>query len=190
MKEFLNNWPRILNRYKNQIKQLRFPSIEGIYFLFKDKKLVYIGQTNNVYIRVADHFRQKGRFDKIYFLPINDQKTKIEWALIQHYQPSLNILGTIENNTSEEVIITKLKKAQKKTLFSKQLKSLTKQDLDYLTKRERDIIIYRYGLAGKSIKTLQELGSKYNITSERVRQITKKAYNKIRRRLYKPRKEI
>lgn len=50
-----------------------------------------------------------------------------------------------------------------------------------LTSREKTIIIYRYGLYGVEIKTLEELGKELNITRERTRQIENKALRKLTR---------
>ena len=49
-----------------------------------------------------------------------------------------------------------------------------------LPDRERDIIETYYGLNDKDELTLLEIGKKYNLTSERVRQIKKKCLKKLR----------
>ena len=45
--------------------------------------------------------------------------------------------------------------------------------------RSQEIIKSRYGIAGDSPKTLEELGMDYKITRERVRQIIKEVIRKI-----------
>lgn len=52
--------------------------------------------------------------------------------------------------------------------------------LDLLKPREKDILTLRYGLFGQEIHTLEEVGKKFNITRERVRQIEKKTLDKLR----------
>lgn len=48
-----------------------------------------------------------------------------------------------------------------------------------LTEREREIIKLRHGLSGYEKKTLEEIGKKYTITRERVRQIENSSLKKI-----------
>lgn len=52
--------------------------------------------------------------------------------------------------------------------------------LGLLKPREKDILTLRYGLFGQEIHTLEEVGKKFNITRERVRQIEKKTLDKLR----------
>ncbi|HMP73097.1 MAG TPA: sigma-70 family RNA polymerase sigma factor [Kiritimatiellia bacterium] len=52
--------------------------------------------------------------------------------------------------------------------------------LDRLDDRERSILMYRYGLRGKPIETLEDVGKRFNITRERVRQIQNAAIAKLR----------
>ena len=49
-----------------------------------------------------------------------------------------------------------------------------------LTPRERDVLILRLDLLGDGEHTLDEIGKKWKITAERVRQIEAKAYSKFR----------
>ncbi len=52
--------------------------------------------------------------------------------------------------------------------------------LTSLSQRESEIIQCRYGLNGKKPMTLKELGSKYKLTREGIRQIEKKAITRLR----------
>lgn len=51
--------------------------------------------------------------------------------------------------------------------------------LETLTERERDIIKYFFGI-GTSEMTLEEIGEKFDLTRERVRQIKEKAIRRLR----------
>jgi RNA polymerase primary sigma factor len=57
--------------------------------------------------------------------------------------------------------------------------------LEVLTPRERAIIKARYGLGGAKMKTLEDIGAKFGITRERIRQIQMGALKKLRREMAK-----
>ena len=52
--------------------------------------------------------------------------------------------------------------------------------LKTLSDKEADIIEYRYGLNGKAPLSLKEIGDMYDLTKERIRQIEKKALDRLR----------
>jgi RNA polymerase primary sigma factor len=52
--------------------------------------------------------------------------------------------------------------------------------LGTLTDKEKDIIENRFGLNGTQALSLKEIGKKYKLTKERIRQIEKKALNRLR----------
>ncbi len=51
--------------------------------------------------------------------------------------------------------------------------------LDTLDSKESSILEYRFGLNGKKPLSLKEIGDKYNLTKERIRQIEKKAIQRL-----------
>ncbi len=52
--------------------------------------------------------------------------------------------------------------------------------LQTLSEKESEIIEYRFGLNGKNPMSLKEIGDVYNLTKERIRQIEKKALERLR----------
>ena len=64
------------------------------------------------------------------------------------------------------------------------MKSLLREDLENvlntLTPRERDVVRMRYGFDDGRMKTLEEIGSLFAVTRERIRQIEAKALRKLR----------
>src|ERR1700740_3308630 len=62
--------------------------------------------------------------------------------------------------------------------------------LDVLDDREKKIIFQRFGLDGGKPKTLEEVGKKFGVTRERIRQLQNIALAKLRRALSKKEKPI
>jgi RNA polymerase primary sigma factor len=65
-------------------------------------------------------------------------------------------------------------------LMLSSLKTEISRSLGTLTERERDIVTLFYGINGASALTLEEIGEKYDLTRERVRQIKEKALRRLR----------
>lgn len=60
------------------------------------------------------------------------------------------------------------------------LRSDIEEILKLLSDREKEIITNRFGIGGRQIKTLEELGIKMGFSKERIRQIEEKAVRKLR----------
>ena len=54
-----------------------------------------------------------------------------------------------------------------------------KEAIDSLDEREKDILLSFFGFGGK-IVTLESLGKKYNVSTERIRQLKEKALKDVR----------
>lgn len=71
--------------------------VRGIYFLYKDNEVVYIGKSDdNVMRRVCEHFQGASKdFDSFAIIPYPvspAQLNNIETRLIMKYQPRYNIM--------------------------------------------------------------------------------------------------
>jgi RNA polymerase primary sigma factor len=66
------------------------------------------------------------------------------------------------------------------SLLEGSLKEDISSVLSTLSDKERDIIEMRYGLEGKAPMSLKEIGELYNLTKERIRQIEKKALERLK----------
>lgn len=64
-------------------------------------------------------------------------------------------------------------------LMETSLKEDIKTVLGTLTDKERDVVELRFGLNGRSPMSLKEIGELYSLTKERIRQIEKKALEKL-----------
>ncbi|MCD6130360.1 MAG: RNA polymerase sigma factor RpoD/SigA [Deltaproteobacteria bacterium] len=85
----------------------------------------------------------------------------------------IDLLNIEEESIEDKIILESVIEQLKKTIASS------------LNEREKDIIIMRYGLDGKGKRTLQEIGKKYNISKERVRQIENEIKKKLKEKLIK-----
>jgi RNA polymerase primary sigma factor len=65
-------------------------------------------------------------------------------------------------------------------LMKDSLQGEVSRALATLTARESDVICYYYGLKGMETLTLEEIGEKFDITRERVRQIKEKATKRLK----------
>jgi RNA polymerase primary sigma factor len=52
--------------------------------------------------------------------------------------------------------------------------------LEGLNDREREVLIMRFGLADGRVRTLEEVGERFSVTRERIRQLETKALAKLR----------
>ena len=62
------------------------------------------------------------------------------------------------------------------------LKGAISETLDGLDKREREIVEMRFGLEGQDPKTLDEIGSHFGVSRERIRQVETRILSKLRYR--------
>jgi RNA polymerase primary sigma factor len=67
-----------------------------------------------------------------------------------------------------------------KQLMTDSLTQEVQRALSTLTRREADVIVSYFGLNQTSAMTLEEIGDKFNLTRERVRQIKEKATRRLR----------
>ncbi len=65
-------------------------------------------------------------------------------------------------------------------LMNDSLRREVQRALSTLTQREGDVITFYFGLNGEHAMTLEEIGEKFNLTRERVRQIKEKAIRRLR----------
>ena len=65
-------------------------------------------------------------------------------------------------------------------LMTDSLRREVQRALSTLTQRESDVITLYFGLNGEHAMTLEEIGEKFNLTRERVRQIKEKAIRRLR----------
>ncbi|MEO8088388.1 MAG: sigma-70 family RNA polymerase sigma factor, partial [Bacteroidota bacterium] len=65
-------------------------------------------------------------------------------------------------------------------LISESLRREVERALTTLTMREADVLRLYFGLAGEQPMTLEEIGDRFDLTRERVRQIKEKAIRRLK----------
>ena len=106
-------------------------------------------------------------------------------AALRNYQQqpaSLDLPIGEEEDTSigDFVPATNMQSNPEKSAVYSSLCDALEKAMDSLTERERAVLEMRYGLNGEKPQTLEEIGSKMNVTRERIRQIEAKALMKMR----------
>ncbi|MEQ8928171.1 MAG: RNA polymerase sigma factor RpoD/SigA [Fulvivirga sp.] len=85
-----------------------------------------------------------------------------------------------EENSLLDVLENDLEETPDSELMSDSLRREVQRALSTLTQRESDVIAYYFGLNGEHSMTLEEIGEKFALTRERVRQIKEKAIRRLR----------
>lgn len=93
-----------------------------------------------------------------------------------------------ESDTSIGEFIEDESDGPEQQVIDSALKEEVRSLLSHLTDKERDIIELRYGLTGGKPMSLKEIGERYSLTKERIRQIEKRALEKLR--VYSEEKDI
>ncbi len=103
------------------------------------------------------------------------------WKTVAIRPASLDApIGDDENSGLGEIIGDDRIKTPFDDINDNQLREEVERMITKLDEREKEILKYRYGLFGVEVETLEEVGERFNITRERVRQIQNSAVVKLR----------
>jgi RNA polymerase primary sigma factor len=94
-------------------------------------------------------------------------------------------IGDDESNNFAEVVQDENADTPYEQLEGKTITKMLREMVKTLDVREATILEYRFGLDGGTEKTLEEVGAKFGVTRERVRQIQNIALNKLRKMIEK-----
>jgi RNA polymerase primary sigma factor len=92
-------------------------------------------------------------------------------------------IGDDDDNQFNDIIEDEAALTPHELLRIKSMRQGIRQHLKDLTPREAEIISLRFGLDGQEPRTLDEVGRKFKVTRERIRQIQDLALTRLRRRL-------
>lgn len=102
-------------------------------------------------------------------MKISGRHVSVDAPFVQGEENSL--LDVLENDGEER---------PDQELMNDSLRREVLRALSTLTPREAEVIMYYFGLNGEQAMTLEEIGEKFNLTRERVRQIKEKAIRRLR----------
>jgi RNA polymerase primary sigma factor len=102
-------------------------------------------------------------------LKISGRHVSMDAPFVQGEENSL--LDVLENDSEDK---------PDSGLINDSLRREVQRALSTLTQREADVIALYFGLNGEHALTLEEIGEKFNLTRERVRQIKEKAIRRLR----------
>lgn len=89
-------------------------------------------------------------------------------------------IGNVDDGTLSDVLYDKTDVSAEDQLMHKTVESQLNAALANLTEREAEIIASYFGLNGKTPMTLEEIGEKFDLTRERVRQIKEKCIRQLK----------
>ena len=94
-------------------------------------------------------------------------------------------VGDDDSNTYSEMVEDERAVNPYEELEDKTVTGMLQDMVKHLDEREATILRYRFGLDGGNEKTLEEVGAKFNVTRERIRQIQNLALRKLRKMIEK-----
>ncbi len=166
------------------IKQAMFKAISEQSHCMKIP--VYIQETLSKYKKVKHSLEQKYNCavkPSVVANKMGISEEKID-TFLGAYTKALSLEASMDANDDSQMslseIIEDVKQNVEKTIEYEDLKHDIKIALDTLKAKEKEVITLRFGLSNGSRKTLEEIGNMYGVTKECIRQMEKRAINKIR----------
>ena len=94
-------------------------------------------------------------------------------------------IGDDDSNNFAEIVRDENAETPYKQLEEKTVNRMLGNMIETLNERESMILRYRFGLDGDTQKTLEQVGQKFGVTRERVRQIQNMALSKLKKMIEK-----
>ena len=144
-----------------------------------------VGLTNRI-SRAIQHLEQE--FERsptpdevATYLDVDSEEVAATMRLASRHVSMDSPLSDGEEGTLMDVMANgNAESADKFITFDDSLKKEIQRSLTALTPRQKEVICYFYGIGGAEPISLEDIGEKYCLTRERVRQIKDKALTKLR----------
>ena len=121
---------------------------------------------------MLESIKKKNAINFVEIEPNTDNDASMDKKLIEDDEDDVSFNNDFSNENDEKEMEIKIEQ-----------KNIVIKLLNVLDERERDVIESYYGINDKKELTLTDIGKKYNLSSERVRQIKKKGLMKLRTKM-------
>jgi RNA polymerase primary sigma factor len=146
-------------------------------------KIGNINKINRAYSELEQKYERPPSADELAEF-LNCSTEEIKQSLAQNGRHVSMDAPLIENDESSssmyDVMVGDSLPSPENNLVIESLRSDINQTLKSLTNRESEVVSMFYGLDGKSPMSLEEIGMKFDLTRERVRQIKEKAIRRLK----------
>ena len=169
------------------IKQALFKAISEQSYAYNIP--VYVQETLSRFKKTKQEMEQKSQKEVSNYevaKKLSITKEKID-TFLNAYTKALSIESGVVLSGNKELsfceIIEDEKQNVEREVYDIELKEQIHCALNYLKEKEKNVIVLRFGLEDKERKTLEEIGNSFGVTKECIRQIEKRALNKMALRL-------
>ena len=144
-----------------------------------------VGLTNRVsraYSHLEQEFERSPTMEEIaQYLEVDIEEVNAAMSVASRHVSMDSPLGADEEGTLIDVMEnSNADAADKQLMFRDSLRQEVQRSLSVLTPRQKEVICYFYGIGVSETMSLEDLGERYHLTRERVRQIKDKALTKLR----------
>ncbi|CAN5221677.1 sigma-70 family RNA polymerase sigma factor [soil metagenome] len=146
-------------------------------------KIGSINKINKTFARLEQEFEREPSADEIGIaLDLSPEDIKEAMRHTGRHVSMDAPLASSDENTSTmyDVMESQDSPSPENSLLSESLRKEIERALTTLTPREADVVRFYFGLNGEHALTLEEIGERFDLTRERVRQIKEKAIRRLK----------
>ena len=144
-------------------------------------KIGSINKINKTYAKLEQEFEREPNAEEIAeVLDITEQEVKESMKNAGRHISMDAPLVQDEDNTMYDVLKSDEAPTPETEILYESLRKEIDRAISTLTQREQDVVRLYFGLDGKHPMTLEEIGEKFDLTRERVRQIKEKAIRRLK----------
>ncbi|OFX51840.1 MAG: RNA polymerase subunit sigma [Bacteroidetes bacterium GWA2_30_7] len=146
-------------------------------------KIGSLNKINKTFSKLEQEFEREPTTDEIATaLDINNQEVMTAMGTVSRHLSMDAPINHDDEGSMYDLIQDDNAISPDIRLLSESLRAEIERSLSTLSQREADVIRLYYGLNCVPSHTLEEIGAKFDLTRERVRQIKEKAINKLKQR--------
>lgn len=144
-----------------------------------------VGLTNRIsraFSQLEQEFERTPTAEELaLFLDVDKDEISATMSVAARHVSMDSPLSDGEESTLIDVLVNaNADSADKQIMFNDSLRQEIQRSLSVLTPRQKEVICYFYGIGVEQAISLEDIGHKYSLTRERVRQIKDKALTKLR----------